>query len=204
MVDEDVKMDASNELPKSKPAGRSDNWQANEKDYLISLIRQKIKVLENKKTDYHSNQAKRQAWSWIEENFKAKFGIKRDLHAMKLLWKRLKQNTKSEVNKYKTSIRRTGGGSPPPPVSSIATTIQEMIPNDFNSIMNPFDDDSTMLQENANDDDTIMSAMDYLVALPNSGNLPPNTQAMPSTSMTSSSTTQPGPGVQTYSVDIRL
>ena len=59
----------------------------------------------------------------------------------------------------------------------MATTIQEMIPNGFHSILNPFDDDSNMLKENVNDDESIMSTMDYLAALPNSG-LPSNTPAM--------------------------
>ena len=86
------------------------------------------------------------------KKFRAKFKNKRDMQPKKLLWKRLKQSTKSEVIKYTTSVRRPGGGSSPPPVSSMATTIQEMIPTDFNSILNPFDDDSNMLKENVNDE----------------------------------------------------
>ena len=59
----------------------------------------------------------------------------------------------------------------------MANIIQEMIPNGFHSILNPFDDDSNMLKENVNDDESIISAMDYFAALPNSG-LPYNTPAM--------------------------
>ena len=103
---------------------RGANWESREKECVLELVREKVKVIESKECNKNNKIKKEDAWMWVWENYKAKFGDgKRSLKNMKDVWKRMKPTAKAEymvVNKPKT-----GGGPPPPPI------IKEICPQEF-------------------------------------------------------------------------
>ncbi|XP_072043032.1 uncharacterized protein [Amphiura filiformis] len=125
-----------------KPTIRSSNWEPREKDYLLQLISEQIKIIENKECDKSSKKKKDSAWAAVHLGFTSKFGSIRDLKQIKEQWKRMKLAAKREFALQKPG--QTGGGPPAPLPSAMSLAIKELVPQDFLQMCNSYDDDGTM------------------------------------------------------------
>ena len=128
-----------------KKEKRAINWTTQQKTDLIDLISARIGSIENKKNDFRSNARKLASWEEIFTQFSSKYGILRDLAALKTQWKRCKAVAKKEHSSFKIESLLTGGGPPPPPLSTQTQIICQLCPRDFDQIRNPFDDDSAAM-----------------------------------------------------------
>ena len=100
-----------------------------------------MKIIESKECNKNNKIKKEEAWQWVWDNYKAKFGDgKRSLKNLKDVWKRMKLTAKAEyhvVNKPKT-----GGGPPQPQPSAISAIIKQICSQEFIQMRNDFDNGS--------------------------------------------------------------
>lgn len=109
------------------------------------MIRDRINVINNRRRDYKSNEAKKEGWLEISNLFAARFGKKWQLHQIKEQWKRLRLLAKKEFSHFRAESRKTGGGRPPPdePIH-ISKLVKDMCPLDFIQIDNSFEEDASV------------------------------------------------------------
>ena len=126
---------------------RSPNFTAAEIEILLDLLSGKRgEIVESKKTDASSVKEKEKEWSKIENDFKARSGIPRDVKNLKFLWKRLKIDAKKKDAASKREVRRTGGGLPQNPLalSPVSERVVSILPKEqlTPSLESPFDSDA--------------------------------------------------------------
>lgn len=132
---------------------RAQNWTEAEKDFLVETIREKVDIIEEKKCDTHSAKRKAAAWKVVFTAFGAKYGNSRSLQQLKDQWHRIKVNAKKDISAYKKAqFKDTGGGPPPPPPKALSEVVQQMIPAEFEELVNPFDDDAPKSVSTVDDD----------------------------------------------------
>ena len=120
------------------------NWQNSERFYLIELIGDRVNIINNQRTDFKSNESKKEAWVEILNLFAVRFGKKWQLHQIKEQWKRLRLLAKKEYSHFRAESRKTGGGPPPDEPTHISKLVKDMCPLDFIKINNPFDEDASV------------------------------------------------------------
>ena len=130
---------------------RSVNWSEDEKKYLLGLIGAKIDIIECKKVDANANKRKTSAWKTVYEGYISKYGNFRSISQIKDQWHRMKLSAKKDISRFNREQRQTGGGPAPSTPKELSMQIQSLIPNDFESLTNPFDDDFPVPGKN-NDD----------------------------------------------------
>ncbi|CAL8103600.1 unnamed protein product [Orchesella dallaii] len=135
-------MDTQNNPTANKERGKTPAFTAYEKALLEELVDDDKDNIENTKTDYGSIHRKQKAWSNLEANFNADpKTVKRTQEQLKKAWDNRKQKAKKAKAAHNKSIRRTGGGPPDTPLPPDVERICKMIPNQLNSLRNPFDCD---------------------------------------------------------------
>jgi hypothetical protein len=123
---------------------KSPNFSELEKEVLLELIGTRKNIIENKQNDGRMISKKNAEWSNIEKEFNSRYGInKRSLTQLKSLWKNLKARTKSVVAKERRERKKTGGEPAENNLDRISCTIIEMLPQQINSLENPYDDDAS-------------------------------------------------------------
>lgn len=121
---------------------RTENWDREEKCFLLELIREHILSIEDKRGDVTSLQKKNNAWEAVVNKFRSKYGS-RSKQQIKAQYQRLKLKAKEDYRKVTKSVKKTGGGSPQSKPSALSQFIFEMLPGEFTSPCNPFDEDSS-------------------------------------------------------------
>ncbi len=122
---------------------RAENWENGEKIFLLSLVQEHKDITNSRQNDVKTLLAKNTAWEKIHKSFSAKYGNRRTLKELVGQWKRVRIAAKKEASHfYKESASRGGGGPCPSPLSNATQLVQQMCPQDFMSMLNPYDDDS--------------------------------------------------------------
>ncbi|XP_063970795.1 uncharacterized protein LOC135157799 isoform X3 [Lytechinus pictus] len=131
-------------------------WQNSEINYLLQLIHDRHQVICNKETHHRANEAKKDAWNAVHDQFTQRFGKKWTVAQMKELWKRQRITAKKEYGEYRRKTRQTGGGPPPSPLKATTILIKEILPYDFIQLHNPYDDDVVL------ENDQAISALEFI------------------------------------------
>ena len=139
----------------SKRSKRSKNWSNDEKSDLVDFIRPRIGSIEDKICNQNNNKKKANAWENVHKEFCAKYGDVRTVSQIKEQWKALKIQAKKSYSNYKNELKATGGGPPPPEPKQFDQDIKDLIPNEFEELVNPFDDDADSIDIDASSTCTI-------------------------------------------------
>lgn len=124
----------------SNKKSRTENWEKDEKLYLLEIVSEYITVLEDKKTDVESLKKKEAAWDSVVSRFSCRFV--RDKKRVKEQYQRLKLKAKEEYRNYAKEMKRTGGGPAPKAPGPMSEFIYSLLPGDFLDPINPFDEDA--------------------------------------------------------------
>ncbi|XP_075740368.1 myb/SANT-like DNA-binding domain-containing protein 3 [Rhipicephalus microplus] len=117
-------------------------FSEDEKDLVQDLVLKYKAVIENKRTDAISINAKAKAWEKLCTDFNSRpFTRPRDVKQLKKLWDNLKQRWKREKAKQIRDVLTTGGGPPPPPMDERLAQIKGIVPHLTTRVPNPFDSD---------------------------------------------------------------
>jgi hypothetical protein len=123
-----------------------------EKSILTELVRKHKYILEDKRNDYRTIQ-KNRVREALSEEFNSQSGVsKRDFRQLKKCWDNIKSRVKKQLAKEKSESKLTGGGPSSSKQDDEAAAVASIIPGQFDSLYNPFDDDrfergKTMLME---------------------------------------------------------
>ena len=120
---------------------RTDNWEKEEKIFLLELTSQRIRTIENKQSDVESVKKKNAAWSKVHNEFCAKFGKGREKTRLKEQYQRLKLKAKEEYRAFKNESKKTGGGPPPKSPGPLSEFLYNLMPDEFIKPCNPYDED---------------------------------------------------------------
>ena len=105
---------ASTEMERSgPPRKRAKNWDEEEKEYLLDLIRDRVKFIEDKRTDGETNRKKTAAWQEVHRSFTEMYGkVPRTLKQLKDQWKHMKISAKKNFSHCQK--KGAEAGEPPP------------------------------------------------------------------------------------------
>ena len=120
---------------------RSENWEREEKSYLLELISEEINAIEDKRTDIDALKRKDMAWGSITKKFAVKYGNK-DKKRLKEQYQRLKLKAKEEFRNFDKHMKQTGGGPPGKTPGALSEIIHNLLPGEFINPINPFDEDA--------------------------------------------------------------
>ena len=99
-------------------------------------------VLESKRNDFRVIKQKTNAWDILTEEFNSQVGVtKRDVKQLKKCWDKIKSRAKKSLAKEKREAKLTGGGKASPVRDEAASAVAAIIPDQVESLENPFDDD---------------------------------------------------------------
>lgn len=73
-----------------KKRERTQNWNHQEKKFLLDLCRKDMRVIENKRLDAGLTAIKNKAWKIIHRKFSQQFGTDRTCNRLKEQWRRMK------------------------------------------------------------------------------------------------------------------
>ena len=114
-----------------------------EKTLLIELVGKHKDVIENKKNDYKTIRQKTLAWEELAQEFNSQSGVtKRDSKQLKKCWENVKARAKKNLAKEKRRAKLTGGGPSCAQQENEDAAVAAIIPNQIDSLSNPFDDDN--------------------------------------------------------------
>ncbi|KAH6922346.1 hypothetical protein HPB50_013366 [Hyalomma asiaticum] len=131
-----------------------------EKDLVQDLVLKHKTVIENKRTDAISINAKAKAWEKLCTEFNSRpFVRPRDVKQLKKLWDNMKQRWKREKAKQIRDVLTTGGGPPPPPMDERLAQIEAIVPHLTARVSNPFDSDRPLATPAAQSASEILNGM---------------------------------------------
>lgn len=126
---------------------RIKNFTVFEKELLLELVKDQPVVL-SKQRDGPSLKAKVDAWISITSKFNEHAEVtKRDADALKVCTMNLTSKAKKDDCIRKKAVFQTGGGPPPPTLSSLSSTMVELMPQTFTSLL--VNDDDCLVDENS-------------------------------------------------------
>lgn len=73
-----------------KKRERTQNWNHQEKKFLLDLCRKDMRIIENKRLDAGLTAVKNKAWKIIHQKFSNQFGTDRTCNRLKEQWRRMK------------------------------------------------------------------------------------------------------------------
>ena len=120
---------------------RAPNFNKDEEEILVSLVKQYAKVVENKKTDAVMWQQKKEAWDKLAVDFEKFSGVKRSAKNLKDKYENLKKKAKKELADEKKETYATGGGTRNIRVSRISEDISSILGVAGKGLENKFDSD---------------------------------------------------------------
>ncbi|ALC42495.1 apt [Drosophila busckii] len=91
-----------------KKRERTQNWNHQEKKYLLDLCRKDMRIIENKRLDAGLTAVKNKAWKIIHQKFSNQFGTDRTCNRLKEQWRRMKACTRNEILDYNNRLGRYG------------------------------------------------------------------------------------------------
>lgn len=98
---------------------RGENFDKEEKAFVVEAVREKKDIIESTKNDVHSVTKRTDAWKYVASHLAAAFKDrpKRTVKQLKDLWRRTKIKAKNEASNAKKSQKITGGGEKEPNLS---------------------------------------------------------------------------------------
>lgn len=81
-----------------KKRERTQNWNHQEKKYLLDLCRKDMRIIENKRLDAGLTAVKNKAWKIIHQKFSNQFGTDRTCNRLKEQWRRMKGKSKHSTS----------------------------------------------------------------------------------------------------------
>uniref|UniRef100_A0A0K8UMS0 Regulatory protein zeste n=1 Tax=Bactrocera latifrons TaxID=174628 RepID=A0A0K8UMS0_BACLA len=91
-----------------KKRERTQNWNHQEKKFLLDLCRKDMRIIENKRLDAGLTAVKNKAWKIIHQKFSSQFGTDRTCNRLKEQWRRMKACTRNEILDYNNRLARFG------------------------------------------------------------------------------------------------
>ncbi|XP_075166822.1 apontic isoform X2 [Haematobia irritans] len=91
-----------------KKRERTQNWNHQEKKFLLDLCRKDMRIIENKRLDAGLTAVKNKAWKIIHQKFSNQFGTDRTCNRLKEQWRRMKACTRNEILDYNNRLSRFG------------------------------------------------------------------------------------------------
>ncbi|XP_055919763.1 uncharacterized protein LOC129951566 isoform X2 [Eupeodes corollae] len=91
-----------------KKRERTQNWNHQEKKFLLDLCRKDMRIIENKRLDAGLTAVKNKAWKIIHQKFSNAFGPDRTCNRLKEQWRRMKACTRNEIMDYNNRMTRFG------------------------------------------------------------------------------------------------
>lgn len=91
-----------------KKRERTQNWNHQEKKFLLDLCRKDMRIIENKRLDAGLTAVKNKAWKIIHQKFSNAFGPDRTCNRLKEQWRRMKACTRNEIMDYNNRMARFG------------------------------------------------------------------------------------------------
>ncbi|XP_075550326.1 myb/SANT-like DNA-binding domain-containing protein 3 [Dermacentor variabilis] len=112
------------------------------KDLFTELLQRYSNVIESKKTDAVSLNAKAKAWERLCTEYNSMPHVRRrEVKQLKKLWDNLKQKLKKAKAQQIRDVMATGGGPPPEPLDDRLTRVEALVPHVAVRVPNPFDSD---------------------------------------------------------------
>ncbi len=137
-------------------AGKT-NYSALEKNVLLELVEERKDIIENKKNDGRMIGKKEEAWQDICKIFGSRHGVnKRTVKQLKALWKNMKGKAKKAIATERRERIKTGGGKADDTMDSVSQKINVMMPQQMNSLSNPYDDDADLHGDVAYDNEALL------------------------------------------------
>jgi hypothetical protein len=124
---------------------RRSNFSKVSKEYLVTLVEESIKVVENKVTDAKTSAEKDAEWDNIARRFNRKFpGNLKTGNQLRTSWRNLKKSAKREFAKRRRSKRITGGGEGEPDADPLIAKVVTLVPKQIQPLRNKFDSDAPL------------------------------------------------------------
>jgi hypothetical protein len=121
------------------------NFSKVSKEYLVTLVEESIKVVENKVTDAKTSAEKDAEWDNIARRFNRKFpGNLKTGNQLRTSWRNLKKSAKREFAKRRRSKRITGGGEGEPDADPLIAKVVTLVPTQIQPLRNKFDSDAPL------------------------------------------------------------
>ena len=125
------------------PRKRTRNWDEAEKEYLMDIIRDKIRLIESKRSDAETNRRKAAAWQEVHRSFTEIYGeATRTLKQLKEQWKTMKISAKRNFSLFlEEGVEASASGDPPPRAPSELDTEVHLLMTAETKEFDPWDDD---------------------------------------------------------------
>ena len=107
---------------------RSRNFSNRDRFLLTDVMKTEVKVIESKRHDGRSNDARKQAWKNDVNAFNARTDEKREEKQLAQLWRDMKRNAKKDHSRFRRQRMGTGGGPEPAPLESLTEEIRRHDP----------------------------------------------------------------------------
>ena len=88
---------------------RSRNFSNRDRFLLTDVMKTEVKVIESKRHDGRSNDARKQAWKNVVNAFNARTDEKREEKQLAQLWRDMKRNAKKDHSRFRRQRMGTGG-----------------------------------------------------------------------------------------------
>ena len=123
------------------PRKRAKNWDEEEKEYLLDLIRDKINLIEDKRVDSETNQRKAAAWQKVHRFFTEIYSeVPRTPNQLKKQWKHMKTSARKNFSPFLNEGVEASGEPPPRAPSELDNEVHLLMSADTKEF-NPYDDD---------------------------------------------------------------
>ncbi|KAF5270541.1 hypothetical protein FQR65_LT05439 [Abscondita terminalis] len=127
---------------------KAKNFTTFEKNLVVDLVQSKISILENKKTDTVSNEAKNQAWNSIAVAYNSSCQTgHRTPKQLKDLYSVLKRAARKNIATDRAEHFKSGGGIYTKTTSEIDIKIIEALPQQFEPDANAFDSSAPLFRD---------------------------------------------------------
>ena len=100
---------------------RRRNFSNRDRFLLTDVMKTEVKVIESKRHDGRSNDARKQAWKNVVNAFNARTDEKREEKQLAQLWRDMKRNAKKDHSRFRRQRMGTGGGPEPAPLESLTS-----------------------------------------------------------------------------------
>ena len=139
---------------KSTAAGvqykRQENFTKDECSFLLEIIGKHSEIINNTTNDTNVNKRKKEEWKIVTSEFNAVTKTNRTASSLVNLYRKMKMNSKNEIQQKQKAMKKTGGDPEPPEISEEASAIKQLNPSLTLQLSNSDDDDSDKEVNNLN------------------------------------------------------
>ena len=121
-------------------AKRRPNFTEKEKACLVELVKDKYELLVTTKKGNRIKRMKDTMWEQLQGDYNSFDVVKRGTSELKIALANIIQRCKKEITVFRSASKATGGGHAPTPLSPLAECVQSLLPQTFESLEIPDDD----------------------------------------------------------------